>query len=68
MTNRSGEQSKPWFRCERYYHTAEGWWFQTREDTELGPFESEHDAEMELCLYVRDMNLNQNRMMQQKIF
>ena len=60
MIKRSGEPSKAWFRCERYYHTDDGWWFQTREHTELGPYESQHDAEAEMCLYIRSINLNQN--------
>jgi hypothetical protein len=68
MPNRHGEKSKAWFRCERYYHTADGWWFQTRELTEKGPFTSEHEAEMELCLYIRKVNLNQQSFVQQKIF
>ena len=67
MIKRCGEQSRAWFRCKRYYHTTDGWWFQTRENTELGPFSSQHDAEMELCLYIRNINLNQNRLAQQKI-
>ena len=65
---RLGEASRSWFRCERFYHTADGWWFQTREHTELGPFESQHDAEAEVCLYVRKINLSQNNMSQQNIF
>jgi hypothetical protein len=64
MTNRSGEPSKPWFRCDRYSHTADGWWFQTREQLELGPFESQTDAKAEMCLYVRNMNLKQNSLLQ----
>ncbi len=57
MKMRSGEEKRAWFRCERYYHTDEGWWFQTREKTERGPFDSQHEAEMDLCLYVRRLNL-----------
>ena len=68
IMKRLGEASRSWFRCERFYHTADGWWFQTREHTELGPFESQHDAEAEVCLYVRKINLIQNNMSQQNIF
>ncbi len=56
MHNRIGEKKHSWFRCQRYYHTSDGWWFQTREKTEMGPFDSQKDAEMELLVYVRETN------------
>lgn len=56
MRTRSGEAARPWFRSDRYYHTGEGWWFMTRENTELGPFISQNEAEIELVLYVRQVN------------
>lgn len=56
VENRQGEKSASRFRCERFYHTPEGWWFQTREFSEKGPFVSHHDAEMELLLYIREIN------------
>ncbi len=56
MRTRSGEAARPWFRSERYYHTGEGWWFMTRENKELGPFNSQNEAEIELVLYVRQVN------------
>lgn len=56
MKLRAGEVSKAWFRSDRFYHTPDGWWFQTRENTEEGPFASHKDAENELCLYIRQNN------------
>jgi len=56
MRVRAGEASRPWFRTDRFYHTAEGWWFQTREKTEEGPFVSQADAENELMLYIRQVH------------
>ncbi len=53
MQNRSGEQKKTWFRSERYYHTNDGWWFLTREQSQEGPFDSQKEAENELILYIR---------------
>ena len=42
---------------QRIYHTGDGWWISTREKAELGPFDSEKDASMELCLYIRKLNM-----------
>lgn len=57
MRTRVGEAARPWFRSDRYYHTGDGWWFMTRENSEKGPFESQHEAENELVLYIRKVNL-----------
>jgi uncharacterized protein DUF6316 len=57
MRTRTGEAARPWFRSERYYHTGDGWWFMTRENTELGPFGSQNEAENELVLYIRQINM-----------
>jgi len=57
MRVRQGDDKKTWYRSNRFYHTIEGWWVSTREHTELGPFNSEEDADMELCLYIRKINL-----------
>ncbi len=56
MLNRSGESKKTWFRSDRFFHTAEGWFFTTREATQLGPFRSQKEADNELTLYIRQMN------------
>ncbi len=56
MRVRTGEARRPWFRSERYYHTNDGWWFLTRENTEKGPFTSQYEAENELILYIRQIN------------
>ncbi len=56
MQTRAGEVTKGWFRSDRFYHTPEGWWFQTRENTAEGPFFSQRDADRELCLYIRRLN------------
>ena len=60
MHVRQGEDNKSWFRSDRFYHTNEGWWFQTREKTELGPFSSHKDAEAELTLYIRQLHVYEN--------
>ncbi len=60
MRTRTGEASRSWFRSERYYHTGDGWWFSTREDSELGPFHSQNEAESEFVMYIRKINTADN--------
>jgi len=57
MDQRFGEKEQTYFRCDRFYHTAQGWWCSTREHTELGPYISEKEAEAELFLYIRKVNM-----------
>ncbi len=57
MRVRKGDDKGFYFRSERIYHTGDGWWASTREKTELGPFDSEEDVSMELCLYIRKINM-----------
>ncbi|OZG72839.1 hypothetical protein BTA51_12740 [Hahella sp. CCB-MM4] len=56
MTVRSGEAERPWFRSDRFIHTADGWYFVTRENTQEGPFSSIREANNELSLYIRYAN------------
>ncbi len=53
MHIRAGEASRSWFRSERYYHTIDGWWSMTRENEDLGPFQSQKEAHNELILHIR---------------
>lgn len=57
MRIRSGETRQSWFRSDRCYHTGDGWWFTTRENEELGPFHSQGEAENEVVLYIRKVNM-----------
>ncbi|WP_020410425.1 DUF6316 family protein [Hahella ganghwensis] len=56
MAVRSGEAERPWFRSDRFIHTADGWYFVTRENTQEGPFTTMREAENELNLYIRYAN------------
>lgn len=67
MQVRHGEENKPWLRSDRFYHTSEGWWFQTRENTQQGPFSSHKDAEAELMLYIRQVYVYENLFEDEKI-
>ena len=57
MRVRSGDDNKFYFRSERFYQINNGWWVSTRENSELGPFNSEEDASIELCMYIRKINM-----------
>ncbi|AMQ89691.1 DUF6316 family protein [Marinobacter sp. LQ44] len=54
METRKGEQQeRHWFRSERFSLVNGQWYFQTREGSIQGPFDSVQEAEMELMLYLR---------------
>ncbi len=44
---RSNEQPKTWFRSERVFLSAGQWYFHTREGIDVGPYESQFEAEIE---------------------
>ena len=56
MAVRSGEAERAWFRSDRFIHTADGWYFITRENSQEGPFRSIQEAQNELMLYIRHSN------------
>lgn len=48
---RKNEQPRTWFRSGRVYMMRENeWYFRMREGLEIGPYESEHEAEIEAGL------------------
>jgi uncharacterized protein DUF6316 len=49
--SRSNEEARVWFRSERVFldHNNE-WFFQTREGVDVGPYESQFEAEIEAGL------------------
>ena len=53
MTVRQGESERNWFRSERLSFVNGGYYFETREGSIEGPFESELEALLELRLYVQ---------------
>jgi len=53
MVVRKGEQERNWFRSKRFEVINGQWYFQTREGTMEGPFDSMQEAQMELLLYLR---------------
>ena len=56
MAVRNGENTKTWYRSDRFMHVNDKWYFLTREQTQVGPFDSREEAERELIYYIRDIN------------
>ena len=49
--SRSNEDPRIWFRSERVYLAGDKeWFFQTREGVDVGPYESQFEAEIEAGL------------------
>ena len=47
LVGRRDERSKTWFRADRVFHTNGKWYFHTREGIDVGPYESQLEAEIE---------------------
>ena len=55
--SRANEQAKVWFRSERVFLAGDNeWWFQTREGMDIGPYESQFEAEIEAGLLKELLN------------
>ena len=44
---RSNETARTWFRSERVFLSDGKWFFHTREGVDVGPYESQFEAEIE---------------------
>jgi hypothetical protein len=47
---RGNERPKTWFRSERVFMTDGNWYCHTREGVDVGPYESQFEAEIEAGL------------------
>jgi hypothetical protein len=47
LVGRRDESNKTWFRSERVFNCNGGWYFHTREGIDVGPYESQLEAEIE---------------------
>ena len=55
---RSEEQERVWFRSERVFLSGGSeWYFQTREGVDLGPYDTQFEAEVEAGL-LKELLLN----------
>ncbi|MFU8813912.1 MAG: DUF6316 family protein [Pseudomonadales bacterium] len=50
--NRSSEEPRTWFRCERFYRANEHWYFHTREGISVGPYRARFEAEVDAGLLI----------------
>ncbi len=50
MVGRRNESSKTWFRSDRVFHCNGEWFFHTREGIDVGPYDSNFEAEIEAGL------------------
>ncbi|QSP95904.1 hypothetical protein LPB19_05730 [Marinobacter salinisoli] len=53
MDVRKGESEKHWFRSDRFSLVNGKWFFQTREGSVEGPYDTHQEAETVLLLYLR---------------
>ncbi len=44
---RANEQTRTWFRSERVFLSDGRWFFHTREGVDVGPYDSQFEAEIE---------------------
>ncbi len=47
LVSRRDESNKTWFRSDRVFHSNGRWYFHTREGIDIGPYESQLEAEIE---------------------
>jgi len=50
MASRRNESRKTWFRSERVFNCNGQWYFHTREGIDVGPYESQLEAEIEATM------------------
>lgn len=50
LVGRENEKKKTWFRSDRVFITNGQWYFHTREGIDVGPYESQLEAEIEAGL------------------
>ncbi|GAB1264663.1 hypothetical protein NBRC116493_05070 [Aurantivibrio infirmus] len=49
---RQNEEAKVWYRSRRFFTINNEWFFSTRENMDIGPFESEEQARSGMQLFV----------------
>lgn len=60
LAKRKGEENKYWLRRDRFFKVANKWYFFTRENREVGPFNNRVEAAYGLELFI-DCIDNQNK-------
>ncbi len=52
MDGRKNETPKLWFRSDRVFRSDGNWFFYTREGVEVGPYNTQFEAEVESSLLI----------------
>lgn len=52
MRSRNSEETRTWFRCDRFYRCNEFWYFHTREGISVGPYRARFEAEVDAGLLI----------------
>jgi len=52
LETREDEESKLWYRSRRFFTINNEWYFSTRENRDIGPYESEEHARKGMLLFV----------------
>jgi hypothetical protein len=55
ITTRSGEEEKLHYRSRRFFVANGEWYFDTREQTHVGPFSTEASAAKALGMYIKEI-------------
>ena len=55
MVKRTGDSMKVRFRVHRFFRISQEWFVATRENSQIGPFDSRDEAEIELMFYLRSV-------------
>ena len=53
MNIRLGESGCDFFRADRFYQISNQWYFSTRENLQIGPYNALDEAEVELMSFLR---------------
>ena len=56
MGQRRNEPVKTWFRSHRIFRANQDWYFHTREGIDVGPFNSEFEAQVEASILTHILN------------
>lgn len=55
LGTRTGEEDKFWFRSDRFFTSDSKWYFTTRENRNVGPFETREAAKHGLEIFIESI-------------
>ncbi len=60
IENRSGESENIPFRTGRFYNVGSSWYFSSREQADLGPYQTKEEAKQALATYLHNIRTQNN--------